>query len=264
MSLDIRILGSSSRGNAALICSKESKILIDAGFSGKKIEQKLHTLGESIENIDAVFLTHEHGDHSQGLRGLAKHQHLRVFANRDTSDEVRTKFDKSTRWDLFETGSTFLFKDIEVQSFPVPHDAADPVGFSFSSGGEDLFSPRRQIAWCTDLGHATHLIHERLRAADTVVIEANHDTDMLEASERTWPIKQRIKGRHGHLCNEAALNLLREVERPRWKNVVLAHMSRECNCIEKVQSCFEGIVQERAWNMHIVGPDAPPAALALS
>ena len=225
------ILGSGSSGNSALLDTGETRVLIDAGFSARRTGQMLAALGESLERIDAIFLTHEHGDHAAAISGLARHPHIRVFANAATARAVQRGLKHEPAWQLFETGARFRFRDLAVESFSVPHDAHDPVGFVFSTGYDgDLFAPRRSLAWLTDLGHAPQHVHERLRDVDYVVVEANHCAQMLrDDPRRPWSLKQRISGRHGHLSNDGAHELLSAVASRAWRHVFLAHLSRDCN-----------------------------------
>lgn len=234
--LHFRILGSSSSGNCALLTTPHTRILIDAGFSGRRICEMLSQQGLSIEDIDAVFLTHEHSDHSQGFRGLCKQSHLTWICNRDTHGAITHPAKERARWSHFETGSRFLFKDLEVEAFSIPHDASDPVGYLFSWGGHDLFSPYRSIAWVLDLGYVTTLVREKIQGADTLVIEANYDNELLELdSKRPWSVKQRIQSRHGHLSNQAVFELLGSLQSSRVREVHLAHVSRDCNTIEAIR-----------------------------
>jgi phosphoribosyl 1,2-cyclic phosphodiesterase len=242
MSIRFTILGSSSSGNCALMATEHTRILIDAGFSARRIKKMLEDTGESIGNIDAVFLTHEHTDHTAGLNGLSRHQHLRVFANRGTAHAIQPRLKVRPNWQIFETGTEFSFRDLTIESFSIPHDAHDPVGFIFSCGNDDLFEPRRSIAWLTDLGYATELVRDRVRLADVLVLESNHDLDMLKAdTRRPWSVKQRITGRHGHLSNLAARELLGECHNPAWKHVFLAHLSQDCNSLEAVERMFSDL-----------------------
>ncbi len=253
--MKFRILGSSSSGNCALVTTPGCKVLIDAGFSARRLKQMLAGIGEDIQDIDAVFLTHEHGDHSVGIKGMAKLPRLRVFANRDTAAAVQDRLDRPVNWQLFETGSTFRFNDLEVASFSLPHDASDPVGFTFEAGGESLFNPRCKLAWVTDLGYASNLVRQRTADADCLVVEANHDSDLLEACEkRPWSTKQRIRGRHGHLSNKAAFELLAEMDRPRWRQICLAHVSRDCNRLDLIERLFRPLAHERHWGLDIIDP----------
>ena len=237
------ILGSGSSGNSALIVTEGARILVDAGYSARKLEHLLANLGESLARIDAVFLTHEHGDHSSGIDSLKKFQGLKIFANEATAEAVQERLGHRPDWKIFETGARFRFLDVEVQSFSVPHDARDPVGFRFANGIEgDLVSPRRSIAWLTDLGHAPANIREYVDGCDVVVIEANHCSRLLqEDRRRPWALKQRIKSRHGHPSNHAAHELLRTTENAAWRRVYLAHLSRECNDVQLVRDTFAAL-----------------------
>ncbi len=231
------ILGSGSSGNSALIVTEGCRILLDAGFSARKLAGLLLPLGEAIDRIDAVFVTHEHGDHSSGIESLKRFPHLKFFANAATARAIQKTLSWSPEWRIFATGASFQFKDLDIESFPIPHDAQDPVGFRFTSGLDcDLFFPRRTLAWVTDLGHAPQNVRDRIRESDVVVVEANHCHLMLEADpKRSWNLKRRIGGRHGHLSNERMSELLSSVASPRWRRVYLAHMSRDCNSRDAVE-----------------------------
>ena len=239
MAIRFQILGSSSAGNCALLVTEDCHILIDAGFSGRRIGQLLGANGYSIDAIDAVFLTHEHSDHAAGLTGLSRKPHLQFFANHGTAQAVQGKLKRSANWRIFETGTSFRFRDLEIEAFSIPHDAYDPVGFVFTHGGDTLFTPRRSVAWCVDLGYVSQLVRERVRAAQILVLESNHDHRLLDDDpHRPWSVKQRIKGRHGHLSNEAALEFLESEKAPHWENVYLAHLSRDCNDVALVEEQF--------------------------
>jgi phosphoribosyl 1,2-cyclic phosphodiesterase len=235
MSFRFRLLGSSSAGNCAVLETDQTRILIDAGFSGRQIEQRLLAGGTSLRDIEAVFLTHEHSDHVAGLRGLAKHAHLEFFATYGTAKAAQAPLKRDLRWRLFEPDTTFRFRDLEITVLRVPHDAYDPVGFIFRTGGQDLFKPARSVAWLTDLGYVPEGIGPLVREADLLILEANHDLELLEQDLlRPFSVKQRIRGRHGHLSNLAARQFLDGVADPRWREVVFAHLSRDCNTLEHV------------------------------
>jgi phosphoribosyl 1,2-cyclic phosphodiesterase len=253
--LRFRILGSGSSGNAALLQTDNTRVLVDAGFSARKLGELLAEAGESLQRIDAIFLTHEHGDHAAALSGLARHPHIQVFANRATAQALQRALKHRVDWHLFETGATFTFRDLEVSSFAVPHDAQDPVGFLIAHGHGDLLSPRRSLAWLTDLGHAPAHVRERIREVDILVVEANHCTQMLQAdTKRPWSTKQRIGGRHGHLSNTAARELLESIVNPRWQHVYLTHLSRDCNSLDAVTAACGPVLEALRCRFSIVAP----------
>lgn len=240
MAMRFCILGSGSSGNAALLVTENTRVLVDAGFSARRLDAMLAAVGESLARIDAVFLTHEHGDHAAGIEGLKKFPHIRIFANSATARAVQYSLEHRPDWQIFQTGARFMFRDLLVESFAVPHDAQEPVGFRFTSGHDgDLFAPRRSLAWFTDLGHAPQNIHECIRECEVVVVESNHCPELLKNdTRRPWSLKQRIAGRHGHLSNVAACELLAAVASPRWRRIYLTHLSRECNSRAAVELAF--------------------------
>lgn len=255
MAMRFSILGSGSTGNAALLRTDNTRVLLDAGFSARRLAGLLAAHGEKPENLDAIFLTHEHSDHTAGLTGLARFPLLKVFANRATAEKVQAGLKHRVAWNYFETGATFRFRDLEVSSFAVPHDAQDPVGFLIAHGEDDLLSPRRSLAWLTDLGHAPAHVRERIREADVLVVEANHCPQMLEAdTKRPWSTKQRISGRHGHLSNAAARELLESAASPRWRHVFLTHLSRDCNSPAAVEAACGAVLAARACGFSVVAP----------
>ncbi len=257
MSFEYKILGSSSSGNCSFLKTEKSKILIDAGFSAKKITQLLEDVGESANELDAVFLTHEHADHADGIRGLTRNHNIRVFANKDTAFAVQQKLKKQANWQIFETGQSFTFQDLAISPFSIPHDAYDPVAFVFKWGKEgDIISPKHSLAWVTDLGYASNLVKDKIKNVDTLIIEANYDENLLENdSKRPWSVKQRIRGRHGHLSNETSLETLLSIDNPNWKRIYLAHLSKDCNHINKVEKVFSPFIERyKHIDLDIINP----------
>jgi phosphoribosyl 1,2-cyclic phosphodiesterase len=222
------MLGSGSAGNSALVATDHCKILIDGGLSARQITVRLEQCGLTPDQLDGVLLTHEHGDHVCGLEVLCRKLDISIYANSQTAEAVRCgcSLDRHRNWRIFRTGAEFKICDITVQTFPVPHDAVDPVGFAFYAGASGL-------GFITDLGYATKMIVERLRPVHTLVIETNHDEKLLQKdAHRPWPVKQRIQSRHGHLSNNAAATVVEELLPGKINRVVLGHLSRDCNTPE--------------------------------
>jgi phosphoribosyl 1,2-cyclic phosphodiesterase len=224
--IHLTILGSGSAGNAALVETPGTRLLIDGGLSARQLVQRLQGCGVNPLEIDGILLTHEHGDHAGGLDVWCKQFSTPVYCNRLTAETLRRQEKGAKDWRLFVTGCDFHIGDIAIESFPVPHDAVEPVGFV-------LHHEQSTLGFLTDLGFATKLVHERMRAAHTVVIETNHDEKLLqEDTKRPWSVKQRIMSRHGHLSNAAAAAVLGELLEGQFRRAVLGHLSRDCNSPE--------------------------------
>jgi phosphoribosyl 1,2-cyclic phosphodiesterase len=244
VSVQFTILGSGSAGNCAYVETAEARILVDAGFSPLQIRKRLSTLGKTPENLSAILVTHEHSDHIAGILGLADKFQIPVYCNRGTQDgtiwAMKAKWDSKKKpafegadgtahlkakidWRLFETGASFEIGDVGIETFSIPHDAQDPVGFV-------LRTAAGTIGFATDLGHVTKLVLERIRAANVLVLESNHDVKMLQdCPRRSWALKQRILGRHGHISNVTAAETVAQIMSANLKQLFLAHLSRECN-----------------------------------
>src|SRR6266567_9647712 len=185
----LTMLGSGSAGNSALIATDHCKILIDGGLSARQLVLRLEQRGVMPEQLDGVLLTHEHGDHICGLEVLCRKFDVPIYCNALTAEAVRSdrSFARHRNWRIVATGAEFSICDISVQTFPVPHDAVDPLGFAFYAGSGSL-------GFITDLGYVTRVIVERLRQVQTLVIETNHDEKLLHnGTHRPWPVKQRIQ-----------------------------------------------------------------------
>jgi phosphoribosyl 1,2-cyclic phosphodiesterase len=222
----LTILGSGSSGNSAYLETEETRLLIDAGFSARQLRQRLASIGRAPESLSGILITHEHSDHIQGLATLAEKLGIPVFCNRLTKDAIAWGTKAALNWKLFTTGASFELGDVSVESFSIPHDAQDPVGFL-------LRTSAGAVGFLTDLGHATKLALERVRPARALVLETNHDIKLLqECPHRPWSLKQRILSRHGHLCNEAAADVLSEIMSAELRHLYLGHLSRQCNTPE--------------------------------
>jgi phosphoribosyl 1,2-cyclic phosphodiesterase len=223
VAVHLTILGSGSSGNCAYVETDEARVLVDAGFSLRQIRQRLASIGRAPENLTAILITHEHSDHITGLAGLADKLRIPVYCNRATMEEIQRLLGVQADFRLFVTGGSFEVGDIAVETFTLPHDAQDPVGFL-------LRTPAANLGFATDLGHVTRLVAERIRHAHALVLESNHDVKMLQdCPRRPWSLKQRILGRHGHLSNEAAADCAADIMTDRLRHLYLGHLSRECN-----------------------------------
>jgi phosphoribosyl 1,2-cyclic phosphodiesterase len=217
------ILGSGSGGNCAYLETAEARILVDAGFSPRQIRKRLESIGRVPENLTAILVTHEHSDHVQGLGGIAAKLKIPIYCNRATQEAFEFQLSARFECQRFETGASFEIGDLLVDTFAIPHDAQDPVGYL-------IHTPAGKIGFVTDLGHTTKLVLERVRPANVLVLESNHDVKMLqECPRRSWSLKQRILGRHGHLSNDAAAEAAAQIMSDGLKHMYLAHLSRECN-----------------------------------
>ena len=254
MTMRFSILGSSSSGNAGLLVTEDCKVLVDAGFSCRRLCGMLEERGVQPEEIDAIFVTHEHSDHIAGISTFCKKFGPKVFANQLTANAIQPKLKHRPNWILFQTGARFEFRDLTIESFSIPHDAHDPVGFKFTSGrDDDLFSPIKKMAWLTDLGFAPLNVAQRIQDVDTLVLESNYDTQMLQDDpRRPWALKQRINGRHGHLSNTAASQLISSIDRPRWNRVFLAHLSSDCNSAEAVDTTFAELRRQTRFSIETI------------
>jgi phosphoribosyl 1,2-cyclic phosphodiesterase len=219
----LTILGSGSSGNCAYVETDEARVLVDAGFSLRQIRQRLASIGRVPENLTAILVTHEHSDHVQSLPALNGKLRIPVYGNRPTLEALEYQYQTRLTCRVFATGASFEVGDILVETFSIPHDAQDPVGFLLRTSAGN-------IGFLTDLGHTTRLVLERVRPAHALVLEANHDIKMLQdCPTRPWPLKQRILGRHGHLSNDAAADAAEQIMSADLRHLYLGHLSRECN-----------------------------------
>ena len=239
MTLKLCVLASGSSGNCTFIGTEKTRILIDAGLSARKTAERLADIGERVEDIDAICVSHEHGDHIAGIRVLQKNHGIPVYANAGTFEVIGGEI-KGSR---FSTGSPFSIGDFTIHPFPVPHDANDPVGFVISAG-------RLMVGVATDIGMVTNALRERLRKCHVVVIEANHDETLLHEADRPWSLKQRIRGNQGHLSNRAAAALMAEIAGDGLQHLFLAHLSSDCNSPRHARTTFETVLAE-AGHTHV-------------
>ncbi|MBR0459142.1 MAG: MBL fold metallo-hydrolase [Victivallales bacterium] len=223
--IGVTVLGSGSKGNCTLVhCGREA-IMIDAGFSCRETKSRLLQAGMSGMRVHAILVTHEHTDHVNGLRVCAEALDVPVYATPKCATVLRGTDSRLRQFATFTPGSPFDISCFDIDPFPIPHDACDPVGFIICCHGV-------KIAVATDIGFISSCLEYELDNCDMMVVESNHDLRMLEQSSRPWNLKQRIMGRQGHLCNEATQDLLRHTVKDSTRNIILAHLSAECNTPE--------------------------------
>lgn len=218
------VLASGSSGNCTYVESGDTRLLIDAGTNCKCLRDRLRAVGAELEGVSAVLLTHDHCDHVSALSVLLRRHPVPVFATEGTAEAVCCAQHDGAEWDwnCFAAGTSFEIGPFVVEAFPVPHDAADPVGFVLSDG-------TARLGVATDLGEAPAVVAHHLAGCDALSLEFNHDPMLLEGSGRPWSLIQRIRGRSGHLSNEQASALLARIASPRLRRLVPAHLSSECN-----------------------------------
>ena len=219
--LSVCVLASGSKGNSVYLSDGETSILIDAGLSGKAIETRMKERGLEPANLSAILVTHEHTDHIQGVGVLSRRHGVPVFITAETL-KAAPQLGKLHEVVPIEGGLDFSIGDLAIHPFSISHDAADPVGFTVRKDGH-------KIGIATDLGIATGMVRTHLRDCSILVLEANHDPEMLINGPYPWHLKQRIKGRHGHLSNPDTRELLEEIRHGNLKHVVLAHLSETNN-----------------------------------
>lgn len=235
-------LASGSKGNALYVGGESTKILIDAGLSKKQIELKLREIGVSLEEIDAIVVTHEHIDHIRGIEVIAKHHDIPILANSDTARAISETMVTKPHFKIFTTGETFTFGDFDIHPFSIQHDTLDPVAFTIHHSG-------KKLGICADLGFVTTLVKAHLRDCDYLYLESNHEVSMVHASSRPPRYKQRVLGRQGHLSNDQSNALLTDLLHPALKNLYLAHLSEECNNPDLAHQKAEKILSQK--NVHL-------------
>ena len=215
------VLGSGSRGNAVLLEHRDGRVLVDAGFHAKALEQRLAAIDVPCESIEALVVTHEHHDHVRGACAAAQTWGWALHASRGTVAAFPTLHDAEVR--MFEAGSTLRFSTMQLQSVGIPHDAVEPVAIVATDDG----GSRAGIVY--DIGHVGVALRRALKDLDILVLEANHDEGMLRAGPYPPSVRDRIAGRRGHLSNRAAADVARDVAHAALAHVVLAHLSDQCN-----------------------------------
>jgi len=270
MAVTVSVLGSGSRGNCALVSSTSTRILVDAGLSGRETFKRLRGLGERTEDISAILITHEHSDHVAGLERLATKLNVPVYLTEGThhawnravrdglsggvrrdkdgdKDKDAAKQPDLPKSEHFFAGRSFRIGDIEISPFTIPHDAADPVGFTFRAEGI-------KIGFATDLGYMPVSVRNHLRGSTVLLIESNHDVERLRFGPYPWSVKQRVMSRVGHLSNEALAEFFSNDYDGVAEYVVLAHLSEQNNHPEIARASAEQALRGRQglWNNRVL------------
>ena len=233
MPLLFQVLASGSRGNAILVCSRKTRVLVDAGTSCKELVGRLARTPVEAKKLDAVLITHEHSDHVSAVGTFSRKFNLPVYMTRGTLENLPSNIGRCASVTVFGTGRCFEIGDLLIHPFATSHDACEPAGFIIENNG-------LRLGICTDLGIVTNLVKVRLKGCHGLVLEANHDVGRLLEGPYPWFLKQRIRSAHGHLSNEEACNVLEAVHHEGLRCVILAHLSETNNHPDLVlESCRE-------------------------
>ncbi|MFW2365682.1 MAG: MBL fold metallo-hydrolase [Desulforhopalus sp.] len=245
------VLGSGSRGNSVYIESKTTGILIDAGFSGKMIEKRLLAIDRNLESVRGICLTHEHNDHIQGAGVLSRRCRMPAYANVGTFRAGEKKMGKLFKRCEFDTGDAVQIGDLQIRSFRISHDTVDPVGYVVSDGTESL-------GYLTDTGKVSHLIRTRLASCSGLILEFNHNLEMLKNGPYPLPLQQRVRSSRGHLSNEDGADFLAGLIGDELKLVVLAHLSETNNSPDLAKkAALQSVRQWGDTTLHIASQDTP-------
>ena len=222
--LEFCSLYSGSSGNCLFVSTKSTKILVDCGVSGKKICDGLNSIDNSIENIDAILITHEHSDHVQSLGMISKKYNIPVYANIETWQAMPKQKEKIDEKNInyFTNDEDFILNDLTIHPFSTPHDAANPCGFTIHDG-------KKKLSIATDLGHMDNFIIDNLEQSSFILLESNYDPEILKVSRYPFNLKRRIAGPSGHLSNETAGKTISVLMKKGLKEVMLGHLSKENN-----------------------------------
>lgn len=238
----VTILGSGSRGNSILVESDGVRLLVDAGFSGRDLERRLAAVEVAPESIDALLVTHDHGDHTRGMGVLARRWGTPLYLTAPTRDVCARLLDGSEEVRPYASSRPVEVGGLTVHPFLTVHDAVDPIAVTVTEGATG-----EKLGIATDLGRATAPVRHALQGCHLLVLEANHDEVMLREAPYPWSVKARIGGSHGHLCNRAAAELAQELHHRELCGVVLAHLSEQANDPGLARDTVGRALARRGW-----------------
>lgn len=254
--MNFSILGSGSKGNCVYIESGTTAILIDAGFSGKEIAARMQSIGRRIEDLDAIFVTHEHHDHIQGVGVLSRRCNIPVYSTEGTITGGQQLLGKLFKHTAFESGEIIQLQDFQMRSFSISHDAADPVGFVIDNG-------KVTLAYCTDTGRVSRLVSQRLTGCHGLILEFNHDPKMLKEGPYPPALQQRVRSDHGHLANEDAALFLQSLLHDQLRYVILAHLSATNNHPDLAMKTAVNAVKEAPLQLRVASQNLAMELLSL-
>ncbi|MFD2627366.1 MBL fold metallo-hydrolase [Oceanobacillus kapialis] len=254
MTLRFSVLASGSTGNAFYIESNKERLLVDAGLSGKQMDLLFDQINIDPANLTGILVTHEHSDHIKGLGIMARKYNLPIFANEKTWKAMEHSIGKITldQKFTFNMEEVKTFQDLDIESFGVSHDAAEPMFYTFHHEG-------KKVALVTDLGYVSERIKKTVEDADAYIFEANHDVGMLRMGRYPWNVKRRILGDSGHVSNEDCGLALTDIISNRTKRIYLAHLSLDNNMKDLARMSVDSVLQERGINLdlHDTDPKIP-------
>ncbi len=255
--MNFAVLGSGSRGNCVYIesCDRGTAVLIDAGFSGRQTSLRLEQVGRELSRVEAIFLTHEHNDHIGGAGVLSRRLSIPVYGNRGTLKSARAKTGRLHRAVPFVTGDRIDFGGLQLHSFRISHDTADPVGYVVSDGESSL-------GCLTDTGRTSHLMATRLATCNALILEFNHDLKMLKNGPYPLPLQQRIRSNRGHLCNVDAAEFLLKVQGEELRHLVLAHLSEKNNLPRLAREAAVAVMKHGV-TLHVAHQEQPLPLICL-
>lgn len=257
--MKISVLASGSAGNSTYIETDSHKILLDAGLSEKKLSARLASIGREAKDLDAVFVTHEHSDHVKGIGPLVRKHNIPLYTTEGTLRKIKSRIGRIPFWAPIRSEEPMPIGDMVVEPYATPHDAEESVAFVIRCGNI-------KIGHATDLGTVTPFVREKLKKSTALLVEANHDINMLEVGPYPWPLKQRIKSAVGHLSNEACGELLASASHEGLRLVVLMHLSETNNLAELATLTAEQALGERASEIKkvLAEQDKPTELLSVS
>ncbi len=234
------VIASGSKGNCVLVTTSTTAVLLDAGVSMRSILDAMDEMGVSHDKLAAVVISHEHSDHTRSAGAISRKLKIPIYINRPTLAACGDRLGNvGDRLELFHTGSSFVIGDIQVEAFAASHDAAEGSNFCFYP----INNPERKLGVATDLGYPTKLSIMKLSGVSTLVLESNHDDEMLMNGPYDWHLKQRIRSQHGHLSNEQAVGLISSIMHPGLKYLILAHLSEINNHPDLAESTMRDYLQ---------------------